>query len=220
MRHARAATPYGHPMTVPDLVVPLLRRQVPVAARVLATAIADDPGFCYLMPDERRRVAELTALYRMTLSDVLAHGHAFVTVLGPVVTGALAVYPPGAYPMSLPRWAAAAPGIARIAARAREHSGGLIRFGRLTAPAVPADSWYVEAVGVRPDLQRVGRGRALVEAALALVDEGGEPSYLETTNAVNVDYYTRFGYRSIRTPVPLAADGPWIVPMRRPANGG
>lgn len=203
----------------PDLVVPLLRRQVPAAARVLATALADDPGYRYLMPDERRRVGELTALYRMTLPDALAHGCGFVTALGPVITGALAVYPPGAYPMSVARWVLAGPDVARIAALAREHSGGLIRFGRLTAPVVPADSWYFEAAGVRPDLQRVGRGRALIQAALALVDEAGDPSYLETTNAANVEYYRRFGFRPIREPVPLAPDGPGIVAMQRPPHG-
>ncbi len=202
----------------PDTVEPLAGRHVPQAARVIATALADDPGFSHLMPDAARRVGELTALYRMTLADTLTHGLGLVTTLGPVVTGALAIYPPGTYPMPLARWARAGGRVVRLAALARGDSRGLIRFGRLTAPGVPASSWYVEAAGVRPDLQFAGRGTALIEAALALVDAAGEESYLETTKPANVAYYERFGYRSIRRPVPLSPGGPAIFPMLRAAR--
>ena len=202
----------------PDMVAPLTRAHVPAAARVVATALADDPGYRYLLPDESRRVGELTALYRMTLADTLAHGRGFVTTLGPVVTAALAIYPPGTYPMTPARWARAGGRVALLAARAREHSPGFVRFGQLTAPAVPTHAWYVEAVGVRPDLQLVGRGTALVEAALALVDAAGGESYLETTKPGNVAYYERFGYASIREPLPLAEGGPAIYAMLRPAH--
>lgn len=201
-----------------DAVGPMRRAHLPAAARVLATALADDPGYRHLLPDGARRVGELTALYRMTLADALRYGHGLVGAVGPVVTSALAIYPPAGYPMTAARWALVAPRLALLGARAREHSRGLARFGRLTAPAVPADAWYVEAVGVRPDLQRAGRGTALVEAALALVDAGGGPSYLETTNPQNAAYYERFGYRRFREPVPLSPAGPAIVAMLRPAR--
>ena len=75
-----------------------------------------------------------------------------------------------------------------------------------------------EAAGVRPDLQLAGRGTALIEAALALVDAAGEESYLETTKPANVAYYERFGYASIREPVPLSPGGPSIFPMLRAAR--
>jgi GNAT superfamily N-acetyltransferase len=204
----------------PDSVEPLARHHVPQAARVIATALADDPGYSHLMPDGARRVGELTALYRMTLADTIAHGRGFVTTLGPVVTGALALYPPGAYPMSRARWARLGGRVALLAALAREHSGGLVRFGQLTAPGVPTDAWYLEAAGVRPDLQLAGRGTALIEAALALIDDAGDPSYLETTKPANVAYYERFGYASIREPVPLAPGGPAIFPMLRAGRRG
>ncbi|MBN9376141.1 MAG: GNAT family N-acetyltransferase [Cellulomonas sp.] len=202
----------------PDAVERLAKHHVPQAARVIATALADDPGYSHLMPDPGRRVGELTALYRMTLADTVDHGLGFVTTLGTVVTGALAIYPPGTYPMPLARWARAGGRVVRLAALAREHSPGLIRFGQLTAPGVPTHSWYVEAAGVRPDLQLAGRGTALIEAALALVDEAGEESYLETTKPANVAYYERFGYASIREPVPLSPGGPSIFPMLRAAR--
>ena len=202
----------------PDTVAPLARVHVPDAARVIATALADDPGYRFLLPDESRRIGVLTALYRMTLADTIAHGRGFVTTAGHVVTAALATLPPGAYPMTAARWIRAGAQVTRIAALAREHSPALIRFGRLITAAVPADAWYFQALGVRPDLQHTGRGAALLRAALALVDAEGVPSYLETNVPENVAYYEHFGYAAIREPVALAPGGPWVHPMLRPAQ--
>jgi len=203
-----------------DRVQPLRREHIPVAARVLAAALSDDPGYSAMLPDVRRRIPELTAVYRMTLADALKHGRGVVTTLGDVITGAAAVYPPGTYPMTTVRWGQRAVGLVRLAALAREHSAALSRFGRVTSSGVPTDAWYVEALGVRPDLQRLGRGRLLIDAVLAMVDEAGDASYLETTNPANVDYYALRGYvrTEARMPVvPETPEGPWILPMWRPS---
>lgn len=202
-----------------DAVVPLRREHVRAAASVLATSLADDPGYRYLLPDGSRRVGELAALYHLTLSDTVRHGLGFVTTIGPVVTGAIALYPPGAYPMTPARWVRSSPRVAWTAALARDHIGGLVRFGRQIAPGVPPDDWYFQAAGVRPDLQGAGRGTALLLAAIAVADEAGRPSHLETNRPENVDYYRRFGYELCGDLVPLAPDGPWIHPMERPVGG-
>ena len=102
----------------PDVVEPLHPSGIAEAATVLAAALADDPGFVHLFPVRARRERELRAMYRMTLSDSVQHGHAFVTRLDGVVTGAIALYPPGAYPMTPARWWRQA---FRIAADRRQH---------------------------------------------------------------------------------------------------
>lgn len=206
----------------PDVVEPLLAPDIAEAASVLAAALADDPGFVHLFPVKARRERELHAMYRMTLSDAVRHGHAFVTRLNGEITGTIAVYPPGAYPMTAARWARQALRIARIAVRTREHSLGIIRFSDVTSSGVPCDAWYVEALGVRPDLQRCGRGKRLMATVFGVIDDLGGPSYLETTKPDNVVYYTALGYAPVRPPVPMAttaADGPWIFPMQREAVG-
>jgi GNAT superfamily N-acetyltransferase len=205
---------------VPDVVEPLRPADIAEAATVLAAALAEDPGFAHVFPVRRRREQELRALYRMTLADSVRYGHAFVTRMDGVVTGAVATYPPGAYPMTPARWLRQSLRVARLAASTRTHSRGIIRFGDLTSAGVPSESWYVEAVGVRPDLQRAGRGKRLMDAVFTLVDGAGGPSYLETTKPDNVGYYGGLGYEPVRPPVPLASDeGPWIFPMRRPVAG-
>ncbi|WP_426593305.1 GNAT family N-acetyltransferase [Cellulomonas sp. McL0617] len=215
-----SATLGGSPLPpLPDETVPLRPADIDSAARVLAAALADDPGYAYLFPVRARRAQELRALYRMTLADALVHGHAFATRLNGAVTGAIAIYPPGTYPMTPRRWWAQGLRIARIALHTREHSLGLIRFGDVTASGVQTDCWYVEALGVHPSLQRAGRGKRLMAEAFRLVDGGSEPSYLETTKPDNVAYYEALGYDSVRDPVALGrpSDGPWVFPMRRSA---
>lgn len=205
--------------TTPDVLVPLVEADRRGAAQVLAAALADDPGYRHLFPDPRRREQELQALYRMTLDDAINHGLAYVTRIGSVVTGAIAIYPPHTYPMSTGRWLRQGLRIARMATITREHSRGIARFGTLTSSGVPTDAWYVEALGVRPDLQRAGRGYRLIQQAFALADEAGERSYLETTKPENVAYYAEMGYEETGAQVSLAGDGgPWIVPMLRPAR--
>ncbi|MBO3083200.1 GNAT family N-acetyltransferase [Cellulomonas fengjieae] len=204
--------------SLPDLVQPLRPSGIPAAAAVLAAALADDPGFVHLFPVRARRERELRAIYRMTLSDAVRYGHVFVTRLRGETTGVIALYPPGAYPMTPVRWWRQGLRIARIAVRTREHSLGLIKFGDMTSAGVPCSAWYIEALGVRPDLQRAGRGKKLMATVFSVIDEVGGPSYLETTKPDNVVYYAALGYESVRVPVPMAgasADGPWIFPMGR-----
>ncbi|GAA3815686.1 GNAT family N-acetyltransferase [Cellulomonas soli] len=206
----------GTPRRIPDVIETLTPGDVPAAARVLADALAEDPGYTYLFPSAARRARELDALYRMTLSDAVRHGTVFATRHAGDVTGVVAVYPPGAYPMDARRWWRQSWRLVRLALHAREHSRALARFGDLTSEGVPGDAWYVEAVGVRPDLQRQGRGKALFEAVHGTIDGSGAAAYLETTKPENVGYYRALGYDPVRDRVPLAAgEGPWIVPMQR-----
>ncbi|MCC2333724.1 GNAT family N-acetyltransferase [Cellulomonas wangsupingiae] len=200
-----------------DTVGPLHPRDRGQAAAVLAAALAADPGYTHLFPVAARREGELRAVYRLTLADGLRHGQVLATKRGDEVTGVLALYPPATYPMPLRRWVRQAGRLVRTAALTREHSPGIIRFGALTSGGVPADSWYVEAFGVRPDLQRAGRGSALLRRFLDATDAAGAPSYLETTNETNLAYYAARGYTDARPPVPLAGGGPLLYPMTRPA---
>jgi GNAT superfamily N-acetyltransferase len=200
---------------VADRVERMRPEQLGAAADVLAAALADDPGFRHLFPDARRREHELRGLYRMTLTDTLRYGHVLVTVLDERVTGAVALYAPGAYPMSTVRWCRLAGRIASLALRTRTHALGLIRFGDLTAEGVPRDAWYVEALGVHPDKQLQGRGKRLMAHVFELIDTDGGLGYLETTKPENVAYYTALGYTTVREPVALAPHGPYIHPMAR-----
>ena len=128
------------------------------------------------LPRARPAGAELRAMYRMTLSDSVQHGHAFVTRLDGGGDRRDRALPAGHLPDD-PRAAGGARRF-RIAAdrrHTREHSLGIIKFGDVTSAGVPGDSWYVEALGVRPDLQRAGRGKRLMATVFGLIDARRRP---------------------------------------------
>lgn len=210
----------AHPVDPPDAVGPLDPAQRRQAAAVLAAALAEDPGYSHLFPVRARRERELREVYRLTLADALRYGKVLATTLDGEVTGVIALYPPGSYPMPLHRWLRQAGRVARVALHTREHSRGIIRFGELTSQGVPRHCWYVEAFGVRPELQRAGRGSVLLRRFFEELDALGAPSYLETTKEDNVGYYVRRGYTERHDVVPLAPGGPYIYPLTRPAAGG
>ena len=62
---------------------------------------------------------------------------------------------------------------------------------------VPAAHWYVMVVGVAPEEQGKGIGRALLQPFIKRADTAGEPCYLETAQPENVGFYERLGFRRV-----------------------
>jgi ribosomal protein S18 acetylase RimI-like enzyme len=60
-----------------------------------------------------------------------------------------------------------------------------------------ASHWHVGPIGVRPDLQGRGIGKALLAAFLEMTDSQARPSYLETDVDRNVALYEKFGFKVI-----------------------
>ena len=82
---------------------------------------------------------------------------------------------------------------------------------RLEGPDV--DVLVLTPMSVRPDRQRQGVGRALVEAVLAAADERGEPLVLVEGIP---SYYPKLGFRSaaalgLERPDPTIPDAAWMV---------
>jgi GNAT superfamily N-acetyltransferase len=78
-------------------------------------------------------------------------------------------------------------------------------------PTVP--HWYLPFVGVEPMHQGRGLGAALLQRVLRLCDSERLPAYLESTNARNIPFYERLGFRSVGRI--QAGTSPVIVPMVR-----
>jgi ribosomal protein S18 acetylase RimI-like enzyme len=54
--------------------------------------------------------------------------------------------------------------------------------------------WHIGPIGVRPQLQGIGIGKALLEAFLVTIDGVGSPVFLETDVDRNVQLYEKFGF--------------------------
>jgi GNAT superfamily N-acetyltransferase len=57
-----------------------------------------------------------------------------------------------------------------------------------------ADSWYLVYLGTRPAARRMGYARALIEHVTRVADRDAKPCYLESSKAMNVDIYCKFGF--------------------------
>lgn len=114
----------------------------------------------------------------------------------------------------------ASPGYVPELAFVTEEDGEIVAhtmLSRVQLEGPDVDVLILTPMSVRPDRQRQGVGRALVEAALAAADERGEPLVL--VEGVP-SYYPQFGFRSatelgLERPDPRIPDAAWMVrPLR------
>ncbi|HEU4758884.1 MAG TPA: GNAT family N-acetyltransferase [Dehalococcoidia bacterium] len=200
---------------------PLSTAQVREAGAMLAAAFHDDPFSLFLLPDERSRPRWLTLLNTAGLRLALPEGHAY-TIQSGGAPGVIALVPPGRYP--LPAWRSLR-FLASVALRPppfgpplRSLVRGLQALRLVERLHVKEPHWYVHALGVHPNQQGKGLGRALLDPALALADRDRLPTYLETSNPRNLTFYGHFGFEmveEVRTP----GGGPPIWRMLRPPVG-
>ncbi|NED99786.1 GNAT family N-acetyltransferase [Phytoactinopolyspora halotolerans] len=84
-------------------------------------------------------------------------------------------------------------------------------------PGVP--TWFLGSVGVAPDRQGQGLGRAVIEPGLRAAESAGTPAFLETSDPRNVELYARLGF-TVMSEYVLPHGGPRTWSMIRPAVRG
>ena len=185
----------------------------PLVGEILARGFHDDPMMRWMFEgDDATRAAKLDAFFGFLAVE--AHvplGASFVA------DGACACWCP---PPGIDHWPD------DRSARFGELLGTVCSAQDLTRlgivgdtfdPAHPTEPhWYLGTIAVVPEHQHTGRGSALLEHCLALVDATGMPAYLESSNPENVAFYTRFGFEVVAE-LPLGADGPVVPAMWPPA---
>ena len=187
------------------------------AARVLADAFLDDPGWVAAGPVRRR--ARWKYAYRTCLGAIRAGarwgGPSWCVVEGGEPVAVLTGCEPGRWPVpQLPSLALMAPG--SLLAGPAPMVRGLRTAHAMEKHHPQYEHFYVWMFGVSPARQRAGLGRALMAEALARADGLGVPAYLETGNPDNLPYYGSHGYE-ITGEVRGARDSRlWL--MERPAR--
>jgi len=167
---------------------------VSTVATVYADAFVNDPGWVSVGPDSERR--RWNYVRRICGAEVRVAarlgGKVLVGEDDGVQTSALVYYPPDGRPTSLLLTLAEAPGAALagpvVVARSLKAESSM--FGG--QPEEP--HLYVSLLAVRPSHQRGGRGRKLLNAALAEADSLGVLAHLTTANPANLPYYGQFGF--------------------------
>lgn len=202
-------------------VQPLSPTNLPEASVTLAAAFYDDPHLCFLLPQKETRDRWLQLLMGAGLRQVLPESYVYTTA-GEGVPGVIGLVPPGRYPLPFWRnlrfiisltWQPPPFGLPlRFRIRAFQTMGVVERLH----PQQP--HWYVSVLGVHPEHQGTGLGRALLEPALARADRDRLPTYLETTKESNLSFYRHFGFE-IKDEVEAPGGSPPVWTMLRPPAG-
>ena len=164
----------------------------PAIGATFARAFANDPVTSWVTPVPARRV-RLLARLNATIAryEGIPRRATYVAEDAGRIVGAAIWQPPRPRPVN---WRSAPFALAAGIALGRDIPR-MVMAGRAAAGARPPERhWYLQLLGVDPDVQGTGVGGALVRAHLATVDDDGLPAYLETT-AENVPFYEAFGFR-------------------------
>ncbi len=208
-------------MSTIALAEPLSPAKLREASVTLAAAFYDDPAARFLLPQAGARSRWLRLIHEASLRLVLPEGHVYA-VAGESVEGAVGLVPPGRYPLPSGRFFRYLAGLVW-----RLPSGGF-PLGRVVRALqaqrlidrlhVRQPHWYVSVLGVHPDRQGLGLGRALLDPALARADRDRLPAYLETAKESNLSFYRHFGFEVVHQ-VNIPGGGPPIWTMLREPVG-
>jgi GNAT superfamily N-acetyltransferase len=195
---------------------PLTPAHHQAAARVLADAFIDDPGWVSVGP--RRRESRWRYIYRVSLGTIRVGerwcGPSWCVTEGGEPVAVLTGCAPGIWPPpELRTLAMLSPGplVAGPAVLLRSIRAELIFEKRHPE----YDHFLVWMFAVSPVRQRAGLGRRLMSEALARADTDQVPAYLWTANPDNLPYYRSHGYDVIGESVIPGGATTWY--MERPA---
>jgi GNAT superfamily N-acetyltransferase len=196
------------------LAGPSLRKAAPDDVHrlkaVMADAFFEDPIFGWLMPDDTKRAARLRRYFAIELRHLaLARGRAWTTS---DLAGAALSLPPGAWraPLRVTLLEGGAFGVHLLKAA---RLGAAIEWHHVREP-----HYYVRDVGVLPEMQGRGLGRALLGPTLRRCDREGLPAYLEASSERNAALYGRLGFKLIDEL--RVNDSPPLRLMLRPPDPG
>ena len=165
-------------------------------AAALAHAFHDDPLQTYSLPDAEDRARRSPAHFASILRYGLLFGEVF-TAPGRA-RGAAVVLPPDGWEITPERASAAGfdqwPTSLGVVA-AERFSSALSALDPFHHRDVPSAHWYVLVLGVSPEAQGTGLGRALLQPMFDRATGSGQPCYLETAQPKNVGFYEHLGFR-------------------------
>jgi len=205
-------------MATPD-ISPLRSNEVGAASKLLAAALQDDPAWGHVVPDDARRLTALKAITGVALRDAARFGSVLAARDAERLAGVAVWLPPGRYPMTNRRKLRTVPAMTALALRMSGDVRKLAELGASIDAVFPAEPvWYLQALGVHPDLQRRGLGQRLMRPVLAEAERTGVACYLETGLPRNVPYYQRVGFALLAPAGPLYPGGPPMARMLKPAR--
>jgi ribosomal protein S18 acetylase RimI-like enzyme len=177
------------------------------AVRTLVRAFENYP-LTRLGLDPDDYLDRLARYHRLFLQEVgLAHGRVWVSDdHSAVASWTTPRTPPGVFARLASEFQEIAGSRAELAA---QYEQAMVLF----RPSEPI--WFLSVVGVDPDRQGRGLGRAVLTPGLAAADQEHSPAFLETQDPANVTFYESLGFE-VLAELDLPAHGPKHWAMHRP----
>ena len=168
--------------------------EVAAAGQTLADAFHDDPLQVHVFPDPVERARCSPAQFAILVREGCLFGEVHATQ---GLTGLSVWLPPGN--VVTPEKAAQSgfQQLPELMGRASFERFGLVLdyLSSAHGKVMPAAHWYLMLVGVRPDRQGGGQGRALLAPIMARADAAGVPICLDTAQEKVKPFYERLGFR-------------------------
>lgn len=192
---------------------PAGRADVAALARVLGRAFQDDPVFCWLQPDPRKRRAALPGFFAALARHHFLAGGGVELAASEAGAGAAALWdPPGRWVQAPREQIWMAPALVRAFRGRLGIARALGEEMKANHPEEP--HWYLAMIGSDPRVRGAGFGNALLRSRLDRCDAEGAPAYLESSNRDNIGYYNRFGFE-VTGEIAMPGGGPPLWPMWR-----
>ncbi|MET0698561.1 MAG: GNAT family N-acetyltransferase [Mycobacterium sp.] len=189
------------------------RSDVRALSLVLGRAFFDDPVTTWMLPDAAARNAKLHRLFgAMTRYHYLPGGGVEVAIGGGSIGAAALWSPPGRWQTTRSEELRALPRLLWTFGRQVARGAQLDALMKKVHPEEP--HWYLAIIGSDPTVRGAGYGHALMRSRLDRVDAEHAPAYLESSNADNVPYYSRFGFE-VTGEIVLPDGGPTLWAMWR-----
>jgi ribosomal protein S18 acetylase RimI-like enzyme len=174
-------------------IAPLREDELRAGAALLGRAFRENAMNRVVVPGSaRRRERSNAAGMRAVLPLARLRGTLLAARSEARLAGVLIALPPGVATLGRPSW----PSLLRLLAvqgpAVASRWSAVAEALQLHRPLAPHA--YLATLGVEPELQRSGVGRALVTGWLGSVDARQGRAYLETDSTANVTWYERFGF--------------------------
>ena len=159
---------------------------------VIGLAFADNPSTLANVHGDRARARRLMQEAVRVAKFGRSWSHALVAEQGGMVVGALNAAEWPHCQLGMVEKIKTAPAMVRIMKAALPRAFTMMNKREARDPHEP--HWHIGPIGVRPELQGNGVGKALLKTFLTTVDEQGSPAFLETDVDRNVVLYESFGF--------------------------
>ena len=179
---------------------------------VLARAFEEDPFMSWMFPEPKFRLKLIQAWMRVEVESAIRMGTSWASTDTGEIVAATIWAPPG---RDLHEGGTFSQLWYLVLGANPDRSSELAEGLSMLGDTHPTEShFYLNTVGVAPNLTGQGHGGTIIRHTLELADSGGHPCYLESSSPRNVPLYERLGFE-VANEIALP-NGPTMWGMWRP----